>query len=297
MPPPQMQNPPINSTLPFQGFGQGSGGDGGSESSPLSFSQYLGNLIHGATIVKGIVKGLKSFVSQGQQPQPPQQYPGTANHPYMQQVSGRISPNPSMISPPVTPMSSGMGTPIYPGMDDPMGFDPMSPGMSTPTTSNQQYYDLSPTDPDANGQHFPSPHIPGQGPTPGQHSKTTDMAVDPSTNPTDGDDQTDYDPNFDPHADPNQDPAAASNHRPGGLAPIHAQAQLTARVSSPPIGAGGHGNGYWDPNDPNNFPSHQSTSTSSGSSTTCRLKGCNKPVFVDPTTHHRSEYCSQRHRE
>jgi hypothetical protein len=92
MPPPQMQNPP-NSTSPYQGSNQGGGGGGGgggSESLLVFFRYRVGNLIQGT--VKGIIKGLKGLVSQKQQ-QPPQQYPGTANPPYMQQVSGPISPN------------------------------------------------------------------------------------------------------------------------------------------------------------------------------------------------------------
>lgn len=31
--------------------------------------------------------------------------------------------------------------------------------------------------------------------------------------------------------------------------------------------------------------------------TTCRLTGCSKPVYADPTSNHPSEYCSKRHRE
>jgi len=146
MPPPQTQNPPSNLTQPPQGFNQG------------------GGLI-------GIVNGLKSLVSHSQQPQ--QQQPGPLNPPHMQQVSGPTSPDPMMISPPITPMSSGMGSPMSAGMGGSMlpgAFDQMSP--ETPTTPglNQQYYSpSSPASPgfqdpntndQTNGQHFSSPPLP-----------------------------------------------------------------------------------------------------------------------------------------
>ena len=271
--------------------------------------------------VKGLVSTIKGLVSQNQQPQPyqqlqppqpPQQYPGAVNPPYLQQIPGHISPNPPLISPPITPMSSGMNSPMSSGMG---GL--MSPGMSTPSTSNQQYYDPpSPTSPDiqdpdvndqTNGQHspphqLPGSYIPSQSSTSGQKSKTMNVAMKPPMNSTGG---GNYDPNFDPHADPNHDPMVTSSQfsgpgqNTGGSLPIQAQAhaQLTVQVTSPPVSAGGHGNGYWDQNDPNNFLPQQSTLNSSNSSMTCRLNGCNKPVFVDPATHYQSEYCSQRHRE
>ena len=176
--------------------------------SPSLFSRYLGNLIRGA--VKGIVKGIKGLMGSHNT------QPGTAN-----------SPNNSMISPPITPMSSG---------------GPMSPGMSTPPTP----------------QHHGSPS-----PTSFQ---------DPNAN---GGEDLDYDL----HGDPNQDPAMTPNHHPtpipnGGGPPVPIQAQLSIHV-----GSGGHGN--WDPHDPD----------------VCRLQGCSNPVYVDPVSHRKSEYCSQRHRE
>jgi len=122
------------------------------------------------------------------------------------------------------------------------------------------------------------------------------MAMNSHTNPT-GDD-----PNLDSRADPDQDPTATSDNYQhpsqfSGQNQAQAQAQFSVQVRSPPTGTGGHGNRGWDPSDPDHLPSQQSTSTSSGPPTTCRLKGCNKPVSVDPATHYQSEYCSQRHRE
>jgi len=180
-----------------------------------------------------------------------------------------MSPNLPEISPPISPVSSGAGGTMSTGT-------PPSPGLG------QQYYSpSSPTSPEIqdldtndqiNGQHFSSPQFPTQhtsnkSSTSGQMSKTMSMAVDSPTDPTGG---GDFDYDFYPDEDP---------------------------VDSLPPSAGGHGNGNWDPSDPNHVPSQQSTSTSFGSSMTCRLKGCQKPVFVDPVTHHQSEYCSQRHRE
>jgi len=243
-----------------------------------------------------------------------------------------------MISPPITPMSSGMSSPMSPGMGGPLSpgmggplspgmggpispgiFDPMSPGTPTPTSqgSNQQYYTpSSPTSPgiqdqnadDQNKVQQPPPPQ-NQTPTQGQpRSKTMSLAMSSSTNSTGSDTQPEGDPEFDPHADPNRDPAVASNHHPnggqlpgqsqgtGGPAPVQSQAQFSIQATgSPPTGAGGHGN--WDPSDPNNFPSLHSTSNLSGLPGVCRLNGCDKSVFVDPVTHYRSEYCSQKHRE
>ena len=229
-----------------------------------------------------------------------------------------------MISPPITPMSSGMGSPMSPGMGNhmpPPGMGgPISSGMST--GSNQHFYDpSSPSSPgfqDPNaigqttGQHFPTPthppqHASSQSTTPGQISNTMSMAMDP----TNGGNPPSYDP-YDPNYDPmNQDPVANSNHHldpsqfpgqnqnNGGPPPVQTQvqAQFSLQVSSPPTGPGGHMNGNWDPSDPMNFPSQPSTSTSSGAFPTCRLNGCNKPVYVDPVTQHESEYCTRKHRE
>lgn len=264
---------------------------------------------------------LKGLVSPSQQPQPPQQPQQQFGH--MQQVSGPTSPNPMMISPPITPMSSGGSFTSDPGVSGPMppgSFDPMSSGTSTPTSPglNQQYYSPSPpTSPgiqDPTGQHFSpppysTPSTSKQNSIPGQKSKTMGMAMNSTGG---GGTQSGPDQNSDPHADadPDQDQTATSNlyanpswfpgqdQNAGGPVPVQAQAQaqFSTQVTSPPTGAGG--NGKWDPNDPNLFPPRQLTSNNSGPSpTTCRLKGCNKPVFVDPVTHHQSEYCSHRHRE
>jgi len=93
---------------------------------------------------------------------------------------------------------------------------------------------------------------------------------------------------------PNQLQSQGQN--PGGPPPIHAQAQFSIQVTTPPTN-GGHGNGNRDQTDPNQSSSNRPTSNASGSSATCRLNGCDKPAFVDATTQHQSEYCSQRHRE
>jgi len=227
-----------------------------------------------------------------------------------------------MISPPITPMSSGGSTTSDPEPNGPMppgSFDPMSSGTPTPTSPglNQQYYSpSSPTSPgiqDPTGQHFsPPPYS-----TPGQKSKTMGMAMmNPQMNSTGGSGtQSSPDPNSDPHAnaDPDQGPTTTSNRytnpswfpgqdqNAGGPVPVQAQAQaqLSIQVTSPPTGSGGpRGIGNWDPNDPNLFPPRQLTPNTTGPSpTTCGLKGCSKLVFVDPVTHHQSEYCSHRHRE
>lgn len=214
-----------------------------------------------------------------------------------------------MVSPPITPTSSG-GSLMSLGMGGPMQlgtFGPMSPGTPTPTSPglNEQYYSpSSPTgpgiqDPNANnqinGQYFSSPSLPvspisKQNSTPGQKSKTMSMTMDPRKNATDdGDIKPSYD-DLHPLADQDQDPTATSNSNqlPGGLIPVQGQApaQFSIQVTSIPTGAGGHGNGKWEPSFP---PSQQSTSTS----TMCRLKGCKKPASVD----YQNEYCSQRHRE
>lgn len=160
----------------------------------------------------------------------------------------------------------------------------MSSGMSTPITPglNQQYH-TPPSPPSPGVQDLnANSHMNGH-----QKSKTMAIAMSP-VNSTGSDD-----PNFDPQSDLNHDPTVTSNHHQNtaGSVPIQAQAQLSIQVGSPqPTGTGGHGNGNWDPSDPNNFPSQQSAST-------CRLNGCNKPAYVDPVTRRQGEYCSQRHRE
>jgi len=153
---------------------------------------------------------------------------------------------------------------------------------------------------------FPTLHAPNQSSTPGQMSKSMSMAVDSPTSPTGSDDHDldfypDEDPDFYPDENPDQDLVETSGHNrfPGqgqntGV-PSHAQAQAQFQIQagSPPTSAGGHGNGNWDPSD----PWQQSTPTSFGPQMTCRLKGCKKPVFVDPATHRQSGFCSRRHRE
>jgi len=207
---------------------------------------------------------------------------------YSRLAPGPNSQGPMMISPPITPNPSG-GSLMSPRMGGPIPsgqFDPISPGTLTPTSSgfDQQFY--SPTSPTSPGiqdldpnnqtkrQYPPSPPLPGlpiseRNSAPGQRSKTDPMAT--------------------------SNHYSNSNQLPGGPVPIQTQARVSIQVTSTPSGSGGHGNGNWDPSD--NFSSQQSTSTSSGPPTTCRLKGCNKPVFVDSATHQQSEYCSQRHRE
>jgi len=285
------------------------------------------------------VRSLKGFVSQSHQlqspqpPQPPQQQPSPPNPPQMQQVSGPTSPDPLMISPPISPMPSGMGGPTPPGNFDPTPpgyFDPLPPESPTPTSPGlNQYYSSPPSptnpgtqDPNANDQTngrnlspppFPAPRVPNQSSTQGQPMSNTmnlAMNMNPPTYSADDGTQPNQDPDLSPLTDPSQDPAANSNHHPNidqgqnqnarGLVPVQAQAQARfsiQAINSPPMGAGGYGNGNLDPSDPNYFPSQQPTSTSSGSPMVCRLNGCNKPVFMDPATHHQSEYCSQRHRE
>jgi len=176
--------------------------------------------------------------------------------PAIQSQPKSTTPDPSMISPPITPMSSGMGN---------------STGMSTPTTpgTNQQYH----TPPSPTSPGLPDPNASGQ--------KSRTMT---QSNSTGGDNHND--PDFDPYADQNQ------VQNTGGAVPIQAQAQFSIQVNSPVVG---HGNGNWDPSDPNNFPSQHSTR--SNPSATCRLSGCDNPVFVDPVTRRAGEYCSQRHRE
>jgi len=206
--------------------------------------------------VKGFVKGLKGLVlqnSQSQQSQPQQQKSTT--------------PDPTLISPPITPMSSGMS-----GMSGSTG-TPTTPGL------NQPYY----TPPSPTSPGLPDPNANGQ--TNGSKSRTMTIATS-QTNSGGGDNN---DTDFDPYADPNHGQVTT------GAVPIQAQAQVSIQVNSPVMGAGGHGNGNWDPSDPNNFPSQQSTWPKSSS--TCRLNGCENPVFVDPVTRRAGEYCSKRHRE
>jgi hypothetical protein len=294
----------------------------------IVLSQYFGNLT--LRIVKGMVMGIKGLISPSPQPQPPQQQqqqPGPNAPPYTRQVPGQASPGPMMISPPITPMSSG-GSSMSSGMGGPMppgAFDPMSSGTPTPTSPglNQQFYSpTSPTGPgiqDPNAQYFssppfPAPHTPKQNSTPGQKSNTMSMVMNPQMNSTSGGgiQSSRSDPDFDPraHADPNQDPTATSIRYPdpnqfrgqdqnaGGSIPVQTRAQISIQVTTPTgNNAGGYGNGDWNSSDPDDFTSKRSASTSPGPPTTCRLGGCNKPVLVDSSTRRPSEYCSQKHRE
>ena len=131
-------------------------------------------------------------------------------------------------------------------------------------------------------------------------------------NPASGGAQPAHDDDSDLYADADEDQMATPNfeHSPnhfqgqgqntGGSLPIQAQAQahFSIQVTTPSTGpGGGQGNGDQNPTDPNHSSSNRSMSNASGSSATCRLNGCDKPVFVDPETNHRSEYCSQKHRE
>ena len=235
--PPQVQNPPTQSS-------HQSGGDGGGRESYYRSSPARKPLL-ARLAVKGFVKGLKGLVSQHSQSQSQQQKSAT--------------PDPTLISPPITPMSSGMssstGTPTTPGLNQPY-YTPPSPTNGLP-------------DPNANGQ------------TNGSKSRTLAIATS-QPNSTGGDNN---DPDFDPFTDPNHGQVTT------GAVPVQAQAQVSIQVNT----AGGHGNGNWDPSDPNNFPSQQSTWPKSSS--VCRLNGCENPVFVDPVTRRAGEYCSQRHRE
>lgn len=258
-------------------------------SASLGFIRFLEKLT--GDPVKGLVGGYNGLVSRNQHPHPPQpiqQHLGPQN---MQQFPGRASP--MMISPPITPMSSGTGSPPSPGAFDQMS--PTSPGF------NQQYYSpSSPTGPgiqdfNTSGQNFPLPQ-----------SRTMGMAMHPTgggTHPNHEDDSDLYaDANDDGEVTPNYDHSPnqfqGQGQNIGGPPPIHAQAQFSIQVTTPPTGtSGGHGNGNRDPTDPNQSTLKRPTSGASGSSATCRLDGCDKPVFMDQTTGLQSEYCSQSHRE
>jgi len=211
---------------------------------------------------QGVVRGF-SQNQQPYQPQPIQQHLGPPN---MQHFPGQTSP--MMVSPPMTPLSSGTGDPPSPGEFDPMY--PPSPGF------------YSPSSPAGPGIQDPNAINPAHGP-----SRTMNMAM----HPTGGGTQPNYEDDSDLYADADDDGGATPLY---GLNPNQLQGE-GQNTGGPPTGtSGGHGNGSIDPNQ---LSSKRPTSTASGSSATCRLNGCDKPVFTDPTTGHRSEYCSQKHRE
>ena len=156
-------------------------------------------------------------------------------------------------------------------------------------SSNQQFY--TPSSSPGNGQGNP-PGFSNKGSTSGQN---TNMAVDPPTYSAIGAPQP-VDQNLDLYADPDLDPMVTSNGN-GGPISVQTHTNLSVRVMPSHMGPGGDGNGGFDPNDPNPSPSLQYIPNFPGPSLTCRLKGCNKAVFVDPSSGHPSEYCSQKHRE
>ena len=211
-------------------------------------------------LIRDPVRGFNQN-QQPYQPQPIQQHLGPPN---MQNFPGQTSP--MMVSPPMTPLSSGAGDPPSPGEFDQMY--PPSPGF------------YSPSSPAGPGIQDPNARDPAQG-----QSRTMNMAM----HPTGGGTQPIYEDDSDLYADADDD---------GGVTPLHdlnpnqLQGQNTG---GPPTGtSGGHGNG---PTDPNQLSSKRPTSSALGPPATCRLNGCDKPVFTDQPTGHRSEYCSQKHRE
>lgn len=206
-----------------------------------------------------------------------------------------ISPPPLTISPPLTSTSSGMSGSTSPGSNH-QWFSP-SPSSSIQDLDANEHANLGP---------FQSPSLlvlPGgsnQNNMPGQN---TNMAVDPPNYSTLGSAQhvdSDSDGFGDP---PNQDQMVPSNGKGGGPLSVQAQGQthFSLQVVSPHMGSGGNGSGGGDfdldQNDPNLFPPLHHMSNASSSSSTCRLKGCSKPAFVDPVTRLAGGYCSKRHRE
>ena len=161
---------------------------------------------------------------------------------------------------------------------------PINPVSSGSTGMNQQFY--TPSSSPGNGQVNPLPS-----------AQNNNMAVDPPTYSALGGVQP-VDPNLDLYADPDQDPMVTSNGN-GGPISVQAQSQtkLSVRVMPSHMGPGGDGKGGFDPNDPISSPSLQYIPNFPGPSSICRLKGCNKPVFVDPSSGHPSDYCSLKHRE
>ena len=212
--------------------------------------------------VNGTPNEFKNFGPQGQQPpQMSRQSVSMSNHPFAQQVPGPVTSVRQISSPPVTPMSSGMT----------MG-DLMPPGPPTPTTPGSTPQFFTPTTPTGPGLQDPNQGPPSYSISGGDHSQDPDME--------------------DLIAITNQDVGSLTTSRGQG------QTQFSPQVNSPPTGAGG--GGTWDPHNPKYFPSQSQPYTSSpfsGMSSTCRLNGCSKPVFVDRITRNRSEYCSQKHRE
>jgi hypothetical protein len=92
-----------------------------------------------------------------------------------------------------------------------------------------------------------------------------------------------------------QGPNASGGQHFHSLIPILVQPQFLSQNTSSPTAAGGGGNGNRNPNDPIYSP--DSPSSGPPAPATCRLNGCNKPVFVDSVSNLPNEYCSQTHRE
>jgi len=261
---PPMQYPPTGPPQPFQGPGQG-----------------------GA--VTGILNGFKGLVSQYQQSQQPRfsrQVPPNFSH--MQQNPGYISPPPLMISPHVNnSMSSGMSVPMSPGSNQPYYTPSTSPGIQDPNANGLADIRRGPSPPLP-----PIPAVSNHPYAPGQYPN---MAVSPPSysvfgeTPPDGSDSDGLEYT-------NQDLTMTPNSSTGSISVQgQSQTQLSVRVVSSGPGTGGSENGDIDPNDPALSASLQYMSNPPSS--TCRLMGCEKTVFVDPATDHQSEYCSQKHRE
>jgi hypothetical protein len=75
------------------------------------------------------------------------------------------------------------------------------------------------------------------------------------------------------------------------------QTRISTRTSSPLARTWGSDNESQGSNDLDYLPLQQSTSASSDHPSTCRLNGCDTPVFAGSITESSIEYCSQRHRE
>lgn len=114
------------------------------------------------------------------------------------------------------------------------------------------------------------------------------MAVDPPIYSANNDQDLEYSPY------PDSDHSIKNG---GHSLQAEAQTQSLVRVAPPYMRSGGNGSGDLNPSDPDLAASLKCMSNSSSTSSTCRLNGCNKPVFVDPANNIPSEYCSQRHRE
>jgi hypothetical protein len=83
-----------------------------------------------------------------------------------------------------------------------------------------------------------------------------------------------------PNQNPPQQKASVNQNVNGG----------TGSGLPPPLNAQGAAQGTNNATVPTQLPNAITSST-------CRLTGCTKPVYTDPTFNHASEYCSKRHRE